>query len=134
MTPEADPPPDLGPEITPVAKPADPAESLKLIKNQAVEVDTDSDRESKALDNYRKSEELSGLRQDRKQRLFFGWTLFSLAVTWLVFVGITLWFAALKWHGAFVISDTVLVALLGTTTISVLGLLTTVALYLFPKK
>lgn len=79
----------------------------------------------------RREEEITSLVQDREQRLLFGNKVFRLVIVWLVFVGLTLFFVAIR---CFVLSDAVLVALLGTTTVSVVGLLATVALYLFPKR
>jgi hypothetical protein len=134
MPPEKDPLPEPISIIPPVSEPADPAEALKLIKNDFVTPDSVSVRENVDLEGAKKREDIKSLEQDRRQRLIFGWLLFGFVIVWLLFVGVTLWFSALKWHGTFTISDTVLVTLLSTTTINVIGLLATVALYLFPKR
>lgn len=68
--------------------------------------------------------------RDRMQRM-----LFILMIVWLVLMIITLWgHAILRTQGHTGLSDNVLIAMLGTTTLNVIGLMAVVARYLFPSR
>lgn len=60
----------------------------------------------------------SRYRSDTKNRAYIAWTVIGIIIVWLVFVGIILCLN----HKVFQLSDTVLVALLTSTTVTVLGL------------
>lgn len=90
------------------------------------------------LDNAKKAndkleEENKDLRHDRDQRTLFSKLIFGLVTLWLAAV-----LAIVAVDGAlvdtFVISETALTTLIGSTTASVLGLFLVVARYLFPKR
>lgn len=93
---------------------------------------------SEALRKYEEDREatlLVGLRQDISQRKKFGTAIFILACVWLAFIGFVLsvqGFGGMRGH-AFNLGQPVILALIGTTTINVLGLCYVVANYLFPK-
>lgn len=70
-------------------------------------------------------------RQDREQRKKFATPVFWFVCVWLAgILGIVVMTGA----GLLALSDTVLVALLGTTTANIIGLFAAVAHYLFPKQ
>lgn len=75
-------------------------------------------------------EDLAGKTQDRKERKDYATKIFSLVVVWL-------WALAMivLMDGARMIdlSDTVLGFLITGTTVDIIGLMTIVAMYLFPK-
>ena len=90
-----------------------------------------SERES--LDETAKRVALRAQSQDTNHRGWLTWAIFALVALWLSFVGTLLMFAGLKaW--AFQLTDTVLVAVLTTTTLNILALLASVTRYLFPKR
>lgn len=59
--------------------------------------------------------------------------IFLLVVLWLVAIGVILGCRGMYWKTGFELSDKVLLALIGGTTINVLGIFTIVANFLFPK-
>jgi len=136
MPPDAERPlPDaVAPRIPEPAVRPDPAQTLEALSHPDLREDAQARLEREDLDRRRRKEEITSLVQDREQRLVIGRRLFRLVIVWLVFVSTTLVLVAIRWPLNFILSDTVLVALLGTTTVSVVGLLATVALYLFPKR
>ena len=83
--------------------------------------------------------ELTSLTQDLDERKKYAKLIFVLACAWLAAV---LWIIVLQGFGGvpgsvdkpFRLTDSVLLALMGTTTVNVLGTLYIVANYLFPKK
>ena len=104
------------------------------------QADTLYDDEKKSLENARLRTEIDRLRaeiddlvQDRRQRKDYGARLFRLIVGWLIAVGVIVLL-----HGfacvPFKLSGVELTALIGSTTVSVLGLFAIVANYLFPKR
>ena len=91
------------------------------------------DEEAKSLENDRLRAEVDDLVQDREQRKTYGNRLFGLVVVWLIVIGLVILL-----HGftfiPFELSVAVLTTLIGSTTVSVLGLFAIVANYLFPKR
>lgn len=80
--------------------------------------------------------ELDSFRQDVKQRKSLAPKLYLLTCCWLGAVIVFLLmqgFSEGRFH-FFRLSDNVLIALLGTTTVNVVGLFYAVAKYLFPEK
>lgn len=86
--------------------------------------------EKKALDSERRKAELEDFRQDIVQRKTYANRLFIMTVGWLVFIGLVI-----SAHGsvgvAFELSDSVLIALITTSTATVIGIFLVVAKYLF---
>ncbi len=98
------------------------------------------DDEKKELDNQRLrlynqrlEAEINDLTQDRDQRKTYANRLYWLIVGWLIVVGLIMLLHGLS-PISFKLSVTVLTTLIGSTTISVLGLFVIVANYLFPKR
>ncbi len=94
------------------------------------------EREQERVEIAKLRAELDGLKQDILQRRTFAPKLYVLTCVWLVLVlGIVVLqgFSEGRFH-FFRLSDGVLIALLGTTTINVVGLFYVVAKYLFPEK
>ena len=89
--------------------------------------------EREHLENRRLRAIIDDLEQDRAQRKQYSARLFWLVVGWLFAVG-----GVLLLHGfsawSFELSEIVLTTLISTTTVSVLGLFTIVARYLFPNR
>jgi hypothetical protein len=79
---------------------------------------------------------LDSFKQDVRQRKTFAPKLYLLTCCWLVSVMVILLiqgFSEGRYH-FFRLNDSVLIALLGTTTVNVVGLFYVVAKYLFPEK
>lgn len=78
------------------------------------------------------SESTKNSKANRKARKIYAKKAHEITIWWLAFVGLTLWFSAIH---IFDISDGVLMALLGTTTLNILGYFASVLVYLFnPEK
>lgn len=78
------------------------------------------------------AEHLAGKKQDRFQRLLYGALIFALGPAWLVFVGVVVFAQGFHWRN-FILSNSVMLMLLGTTTANVIGIFIIVANYLFPR-
>ena len=85
------------------------------------------------LDNKHKEEDLKGKAQDREQRKAYALKIFWLLCIYLFCVGVLLVLSGLS-CAPFILSDTVLIALLGTNCASVISLFAIVTKYLFPHK
>jgi hypothetical protein len=108
-------------------EPATPDKTAELEKN---ELDTDQERETKRLQNV-------ALAQDINLRKDFAWDIFYLIVAWLILVFVVLilqGFAVAISHHEFRLSDSVVLALIGGTTVNVLGIFIIVVRYLFPTR
>ena len=126
--------------------PRDPEESsrptLEAITSDE-QVPSDDDRaelEFEALDLYREGKqelELQGLAQDIKLRGTFARRISALFVGWLLLVLGVLFlqgFKATLCTHTFGLSDSVLLALIGSTTVNVIGVFVIVVHYLFPNR
>lgn len=78
-----------------------------------------------------KWEDVYDRRDDREKRRVYGNRFFITVLAWLAIV---LVIVVLAGSGALTLPSEVMVALLGTTSVNVIGLLLAVALYLFPKR
>jgi hypothetical protein len=78
-------------------------------------------------------EKLEGQRQDRSQRKDFAVRIFWFVCAYMACVFLILVFSGIKGNG-FILSDAVLVTLLGTTTATIVGVFNFVARYLFHNK
>ncbi len=104
--------------------------------NPEPEPETALEREK--LENSRLAEELVGLRQDTAERKKYAARFFHLSCAWiLIITGILLLqgFGAF-WFGKFPfkLSEPIVLATIGSTTVNILGILYIVANYLFPKR
>jgi len=80
-------------------------------------------------------EHLEGLRQDRREREKYADKIFNLVTRWLYGIMALIILCSLdRAVPCFHLSDTVILAIIGGTTVTVLGLFAIVAKYLFPKK
>ncbi len=87
------------------------------------------------VDHDLKNEHLRGLRQDRREREKYADKIFTLVTRWLFGIMVLIILCGLgKSVPIFHLSDAVLLAIIGGTTVTVLGLFAIVAKYLFPKK
>lgn len=77
--------------------------------------------------------EAVGFKQDTNERKAYAKRIFYLVCVWLIAVLLILVAVGFSWH-SFVLSDKVLLALIGGTSVNVLGLFAIVANYLFPKR
>lgn len=116
----------------------------------------DFDKEQKTLELKLLNEQIDGINQDRKERKSYAGKLYWLLVVWLVFVASCFLLSGFELTPQvssvtapidtgidppvgqtamykFVLSDTVLIALLSGATINIIALFTVVALYLFPS-
>lgn len=97
-------------------------------------------------------EKVAGLIQDRGERKTYAGRIFYLICGWLILVGLVILLSGFsesapvlkigingivlvdfQWGSSFKLSDPVLLAIVGSTTATVLGLFAIVANYLFPK-
>jgi hypothetical protein len=109
--------------------------SLKGVSNVP---DPQTLQEEDDLEKEHAKANLKGLKQDIDERKKYAKCFFVLACFWLVAItGLLLlqgfgsfWFGLMP----FKLADTVLLAVIGSTTVNVLGILYVVATYLFPKK
>jgi hypothetical protein len=97
--------------------------------------DVTAEFEQDAFEQARQTLVLRSLQQDLELRQKFAWRIFLLIVVWLICILLILLLAgfALTIMGhAFKLSDTVLLGLIGGTTVNVLGIFVIVVRYLFP--
>lgn len=99
-------------------------------------VDPNSERlareERDFLENEHLRSSLLDRKQDRKERLKYAKRIFILLVAWISALGVIIAFQGFGFRG-FRLSDAVVLALVGSTTISVIGIFLIVANYLFPR-
>lgn len=75
---------------------------------------------------------VASLKQDIKLRKMFAWAGYWMNIGWLVAILVILFLAGFhRWF--FTLPDSVLLALIGTTTTNVLGVLYIIMRYLFPE-
>jgi hypothetical protein len=99
--------------------------------------DLDAELESDRFDARRQTLIIEGLEQDLKLREAFAWDIFYLIVAWLILIFLILLleaFSATLCGHTFKLSDTIIVALIGGTTVNVLGIFIIVVRYLFPQR
>lgn len=81
----------------------------------------------------RLNEEVASIRQDREERKVYAGKIFDFLCVYMMCVGLLLFMSG-STTAVFQLSDSVLIAILGTTTTNVLGIFYFVANYLFPKR
>jgi hypothetical protein len=111
---------------------------LGSIKDVSTQPDPETLREEEDLEKQHTKALLQGLLQDINERKKYAKCFFILACCWLgAITGLLLlhgfgsfWFGRMP----FKLPDSVLLAVIGSTTVNVLGILYVVANYLFPKR
>ena len=97
----------------------------------------DFDKRAREETLRRLKHENKQLKQDRRERRRYARQFFYLACSWVLFLATLLVFQGFQAYSSispFLLSDNVLIAVMGSTTVNVLGILYVVATYLFPKK
>ena len=114
-------------------------ETFLKIRNQidnvlASGVSKSSERLSKEeLENQKREIENSGLRQDIQERKKYAVHIFWMVALWLLAMVVIIFYKGFGWfHNN--ISDAILLALIGSTTLNVLTFFVIVTKYLFPNK
>lgn len=79
----------------------------------------------------KQEEEIEGLRQDREQRKVFSYVIFGFMCIYMLATLVIVFLSGCK---ALVLSDWVLITLLGTALANVIGIFNFVAKYLFHSK
>jgi hypothetical protein len=104
-----------------------------ILESSPPEPDSDVrvDLERERLEIERLRTELNSLKNDITARQIYAGLTYLLVILWL---GLIIWIIIATGSGWYRLSDTVLVALITTTTLNVLGLFLVVTQYLFPKK
>jgi hypothetical protein len=87
------------------------------------------------LENDKLGAEVETLQQDREERKKYAHRVFILMAAWLAAMIVLVTLAGFKtsWY-SFSLSDAVILAMIGSTTASVIGIFLIVATYLFPKR
>jgi hypothetical protein len=116
------------------------ARGLKEVAGTKVseEPDANTKKEETDLGKVRFSAQTTGLTQDISERKRYAQYFFRLSCAWLVAITVimmlqgfgSLWF----WKVPFKLSDSIVLAMIGSTTVNVLGILYIVAKYLFPNR
>lgn len=97
-----------------------------------IEVTKRSQEELSDLERREKEEEIEGVRQDRLERKLYADRIFKLICFWLVGLFCVLVMEGLHFN-YFNLEESVLVAMIGGTTVNVLGIFIIVTKYLFPS-
>lgn len=91
--------------------------------------------EESDLESQEHKAHISGLLQDMGERKKYAGRIFSLLAFWLVGIFLLLLMqGVLSPHKWFALSDGVLIAAIGGTTVNVIGIFVVVARYLFPQR
>ncbi len=110
-------------------------DSISAPENISEIPDSQTELESKTLESEELKARIAKLNQDIKLRKKYSGKLYWLISIWLIAI-----FALLLLQGflgrtdVFMLSDKVLITIIGGTTINVLGLFAIVANYIFPKE
>jgi hypothetical protein len=113
----------------------------------AIAEDAPSRPSQVAIDNWAAGQEILDLTQAREQRELFARHILMVAKVWLVLLGYVIlaqgfgtgiplynWTQGVFYYGRFHLSDSILLALLTTSTATVIGVLVVVVRYLFPRR
>lgn len=122
----------IGP--SPTSAPSSDAESLyrselKAFDSPDQESDEEYERKIRRAFQVKQLEQFEEIIQSRKD---YASKIFQLVVWWLVGLGVVVLMAGWEFEG-FALDKTVLLALIGGTTLNVLGIFTIVTRFLFPK-
>ena len=119
-------------EIPEQPSPVIPETAIERIDPADLGADLEAIKLQERITEYeRKVHDLEVERVMLDQRKIYASRLFDLSGYWLLFIGV---FLLLAGWGALKVADSVLIALITTTTANVLGLFYIVARWLFPNK
>jgi hypothetical protein len=90
--------------------------------------------EEEDLDRQQQKAAIQGLVQDIDERKKYATYFFWLACSWLLTIILVVLLQGFGGFLEFRLSDNVVLALIGSTTVNVLGILYVVSNYLFPKR
>ena len=111
-----------------------PLEIKRPLHEPADEPDPQTSEENKDLAKQRREDLVNlQLEQDLTERKKYAGRIFWLIVGWIVAIFAIIVLQGFSAKTGFSISDTVLMTLIGGTTINILGIFIVVANYLFPK-
>ena len=111
-----------------------PIEIKRPLHEPADEPDPQTSEENKDLAKQRREDLVNlQLEQDLTERKKYAGRIFWLIVGWIVAIFAIIVLQGFSAKTGFSISDTVLMTLIGGTTINILGIFIVVANYLFPK-
>src|ERR1700733_10122475 len=100
--------------------------------------DPETQIEEDDLDRQRTKALIKGIEQDIGERKKYATYFFALACCWIGIITVLLLLQGFKsfWFGRmpFMLSENIMLAAIGSTTVNVLGILYVVANYLFPKR
>jgi hypothetical protein len=112
-----------------------------LAEAKSAEVNKEPDpntlKEKEDLEKVRYGAQTEGQKQDIKERKKYAQLFFYLSCAWLVAIVAILMlqgFGFSFWKAPFHLSDSIVLAMIGSTTANVLGILYIVAKYLFPNR
>jgi hypothetical protein len=120
-------------------KPEGPADLSKISapSNVSPVPQPETNAERVDLDNQRRKVEVEGLRQDTAERKMYARHFFILSCAWICIITAILLLQGFGsfWYGRFPfkLSEPVVLAVIGSTTVNILGILYVVANYLFPN-
>ena len=99
------------------------------------EADSETKREEEDLEKQKQRAHIAGLIQDIAERKKYAGRIFWLISSWLIGIFLIL---ILQGFGSnshwFALSEAIVIAAIGGTTINVIGIFIVVAKYLFPKR
>lgn len=98
------------------------------------EPDPKSLEEQEDLERQKVEVLLRSEEQDISERKKYAWYFFLLSSGWVAVISVLLFLEGFGGHFAFRLSDSVLLAAIGSTTANILGIIYVVANYLFPKR
>ena len=123
---------------TPELPPQEKLARLAEVTNAKVSSDPDPNtlKESATLQNERFRSETSGQKQNITERKKYAQLFFCLSCAWLVGITGILMLQGFGSRGKvpFELSDSIVLTMIGSTTVNVLGILYIVAKYLFPNR
>ena len=113
-----------------IEKVAPEEKSTSLDESDINALKSQTELEALVIENKLKSEELEGKVQDRKERKTYARLSLGFMTLYMVAVFIVLFFSGFKTKG-FALDNSVLIALITTTTANVIGIFAFVMMYLF---
>ncbi len=116
-------------------EPALDLESINASQMEAVPdtADPKTVGEEKAIARDRKRAEVESYRQDTSERKKYARNIFILTCLWVIGVYVLLLFQGFQYRG-FRLSDSIVLAAIGSTTANIVGVFLIVTRYFFPKK
>ena len=117
-----------------------PLDLKKIIKSPEEISDIPDSKSSKEVEKYEleyRSAIVEGTRQDNAERKKYASRIYWAVISWVILTGLAVMLRGLtgshiwNWTISFQLSDNVLIAMVGGTAASLIGLLLTVARYLF---